>query len=210
MKKLILSLLFFAVFKPQISVAQFGACLLTMPDSACRKTGSFSGTTLWLDRDSMRASKDSYLWSYHNTVSFRRLNSTHDDGAITKIVHVINSSGTIGVSPLSSIYSGTSSQYVRGDGTYVTIPAATKRQETYSGTTDASGNYTVTFGVAYSVAPNIQSLIVGGTTEQGISGVTISTTGFTIHVYQRSYLLGLAQNPTNVSGAAVDVIVTEK
>lgn len=85
-----------------------------------------------------------------------------------------------------------------------------KRQESYSGTSNGSGNYTVTFGTAYSVAPNIVIGLKGSTNEQGYDSVTISTTGFTIHIYQRTYALGLAQTPTNVSGATIDVLITEK
>lgn len=91
---------------------------------------------------------------------------------------------------------------------------AGKRQEIYSGSSNASGNYTVTFGAAYGAAPNIQAQLVGGTDMQGTTS-TVSTTGFTIHAWQRSALTVLGINllssaSTNLSGGAIDVIVTEK
>lgn len=100
------------------------------------------------------------------------------------------------------------------------IATAGKRQETYSGTTDASGVYTVTFSTPYSVAPNIQAGLVGGTALNGCT-YTVSTTGFTVTAYTRSTvsslpvlgvlaatLVGTATNP--LVGGAVDVLITEK
>lgn len=100
----------------------------------------------------------------------------------------------------------------------VPTPPTAKRQETYSGTTNASGNYTVTFSVAYAVAPNIQASISNQSNVQyQIRVSAVSTTGFTINVNQRNTaflsLLGLdilTAGVTNISGAVVDVLVTEK
>lgn len=118
--------------------------------------------------------------------------------------------------PVIYSFTGTSNQYTKGDGTYGTL-TATKRQETYSGTTNASGNYTITFGTAFSTAPNIQASITnqGVNTNQFIKVVSVSTTGFTINVFQRSAvtLLGievLLAATTNVPSIPVDVLVTEK
>lgn len=93
-----------------------------------------------------------------------------------------------------------------------------KRQETYSGTTNASGNFTVTFGTAYAVAPNIQASISNqSNAQQQIRVSSVSTTGFTVNVSQRNTaflsLLGLdilTSGTTNVSGATVDCLATEK
>lgn len=90
-----------------------------------------------------------------------------------------------------------------------TIPAI-KRQETYSGTTSGSGTYTVTFSTSYSVAPNIQANIVGGTNTNLIKITSISTTGFTVTVVNRVDVVGLLPSYSNVNGAAVDVLITEK
>lgn len=87
-----------------------------------------------------------------------------------------------------------------------------KRQETYSGTSDASGLYTVTFGTSFSAAPNIQANVIGGTTEQVSRIISVSTTGFQVHIFQRATVLSLALSTatTNVNGAAVDVLITQK
>ena len=85
-----------------------------------------------------------------------------------------------------------------------------KRVETYSGTTNGSGNYTVTFGTAYSVAPNIQANIVGGTNTNLIKITSVSTTGFTVNVVNRTDVVGLLPTYAVVNGASVDVLITEK
>lgn len=85
-----------------------------------------------------------------------------------------------------------------------------KRIEAYSGTTDASGNYTVTFGASFSVAPNIQANIIGGTNTNFIKISSVSTTGFTVNVTSRTDVAGLLPTYSNVSGASVDVMIFEK
>lgn len=105
-------------------------------------------------------------------------------------------------------------------GTYpnftISSPVA-KRQLTFTGTTDVSGNYNITFSPAFSVAPNIQASITnqGSNTNQFIKVVSSSTTGATVNVFQRNAvtLLGievLLAATTNVSGATVDILITEK
>lgn len=89
-----------------------------------------------------------------------------------------------------------------------------KRQETYSGSTNASGEYTVTFGTAYSVAPNVQAQIIGGNSNQILTVTSVSTTGFTVKVVEKqtTTILGvvvLMNNTTNINGASVDVLITE-
>ncbi len=88
--------------------------------------------------------------------------------------------------------------------------ATPKRAETYSGTSNGSGNYTVTFGTAFAVAPNIQANVVNGTDTQTVRITSVSTTGFTVLVRNRTDVLGLLPSYSNVSGAAVDVLITEK
>lgn len=86
----------------------------------------------------------------------------------------------------------------------------------YSGTTNSSGEYTITFPTPYSVAPNIQATIPNqSATNYFIRVSSVSTTGCTIHVYQRSTvtILGaevLLATTTNVSGVNIDVLVTKK
>lgn len=90
------------------------------------------------------------------------------------------------------------------------VISRSKKQETFSGTTNSSGNYTVTFGAAYSVAPNIQANIIGGTNTNLIKITSVSTTGFTVNVVNRTDVVGLLPSYANVNGAAVDVLITEK
>jgi hypothetical protein len=124
--------------------------------------------------------------------------------------------GTVGATGAQGT---TGSTGLKGDtgATGVTGPTgASKPQQTYSGTTDVNGNYAVTFGSAYSVAPNIQANIVNqANANQFIQIVSVSTTGFTVNAYSRGILtiLGidvLGGTVSNVNGAAVDVLITEK
>lgn len=86
----------------------------------------------------------------------------------------------------------------------------------YSGTTNSSGEYTITFPTPYSIEPNIQISIPNQSVTNYFTRVSsVSTTGCTIHVYQRSTvtILGaevLLATTTNVSGINVDVLVTQK
>lgn len=83
-----------------------------------------------------------------------------------------------------------------------------KRVDVYSGTTNGSGAYTVTFGTAFSATPNVQGNIIGGSDTQSIIITNRSTTGFTVTVRNRTDVLGLLPSYSNVSGATVDVVVT--
>lgn len=79
---------------------------------------------------------------------------------------------------------GTTAQYVRGDGSLATLPAA-KRIETYSGTTDASGRITVTYGTAYPAVPVVQPPAPAAA-NQVWTTVASTTTGFTLQLNQRN------------------------
>ena len=92
---------------------------------------------------------------------------------------------------------------------------AGKRQIPYSGTTNSSGEYTVTFGTAFPAAPNIQVNMIGGNVNRVALVTSITTTGFTVKVVERQTdtLLGiviLRNSTVDVNGASVDVVVTEK
>lgn len=107
--------------------------------------------------------------------------------------------------------SGSTSQYLRGDGMLATLPS-TKRQETYLGNTDGSGNYTVTYGTAFAATPDVQPQIqAGSTTDTRTVRITASsTTGFTVNVRNRSEVLGLLPSYSNVPSIPVGVLVTER
>lgn len=85
-----------------------------------------------------------------------------------------------------------------------------KKQETFSGTTNASGQYTVTFTASYPAAPNIQANIINAADNQNIRITSITTTGFTVLVRNRGDVIGLLPTWNNASGMAVDVLITEK
>lgn len=85
-----------------------------------------------------------------------------------------------------------------------------KRQESYSGTTNSSGQYTVVFSSSYSVTPNIQANIIGAPDNQNIRITSIGTTGFTVTVRNRVDVVGLLPTWSNVNGALVDVLITQK
>lgn len=109
----------------------------------------------------------------------------------------------------------TATTYTAGQGITISsgVISKTKRQETYTGTTASTvGTYTVTFGTAYGVAPNIVPSIQGDFASYNVVISSKSTTGFTAKVYTLSSILSLGLVPqyTPVGGVVVDVIVTEK
>lgn len=139
----------------------------------------------------------SFARIYPDTVQIDRLKPNYNDGQQTAFVGV-NAQGRLQRCPIDSVI----------------IPfsqvTGTKKQETFSGTTNGSGIYTVTFGTAYTVAPNIQANIIGGTDTQLIKITSVSTTGFTVTVVNRVDVLGLLPSYVAVNGAAVDVLITQK
>lgn len=90
------------------------------------------------------------------------------------------------------------------------VPSASKKQETFSGTTAGSGTYTVTFGTAYAVAPNIQANIINGAVTNTCRITSVSTTGFTVTANNTVNVLGLLPTFPTLNGAAIDVLVTQK
>lgn len=95
-------------------------------------------------------------------------------------------------------------------GTYPNFAISKKRQETYTGTTVTAGTYTVTYATSYSATPNVQFQINGGTNKQTILLSSSTPSGFTVYVQARTDVLGLLPSYSNVSGAIVDMLVTEK
>lgn len=98
---------------------------------------------------------------------------------------------------------------------YIKNKPTGRRIETFLGTTDGSGNYTVTFGTAYASIPDIQPQLQAGTPSQVVRITARSTTGFTVQVTNRGSvnLLGfeiLLAATTAVSGSSVSVLVTER
>lgn len=92
---------------------------------------------------------------------------------------------------------------------------AGKRWETYSGTTDASGNYSAVFASAFSAVPHVNPVTypaADSTTRVRVTAV--STTGFTVKTEKNSgvSVLGLdvlGLGTVNVASVPVRVLVVE-
>lgn len=86
----------------------------------------------------------------------------------------------------------------------------------YSGTTNASGNYTVTFPTAYSVPPNVNPSIPNQSIKSEIITITsVTTTGFTVNVSNRASVnvVGvevLLAATVNVANRNVEILITPK
>lgn len=134
-----------------------------------------------------------------------------------------------------AIPAGTTAQYVRGNGSLATFPTTIssftndsgyitsaaltalgyRRTETFLGTSDASGNYTITFAATYATAPDVQPQIIGGSFNQFIRVVSVSTTGAVVQVAQRNTVTLLSVEvllgaTVPVAGASVSVQVTAR
>lgn len=175
--------------------------------------------------------------------------------------YVTSTQLTNGLATKFNIPNGTTSQYVRGDGTLATFPTIPtvnypvtsvngktgalvltsndvaeqtnlyytnprvqsylssqgyRKVETFLGTTNASGDLTITFANTYTSAPDVQAQIFPNTTSNQFVRITsVSTTGCTIRVEQRSAVTLLAvevllASVSAVSGASVSVQVTPR
>ncbi len=105
---------------------------------------------------------------------------------------------------------GTTAQYVRGDGTLATLPVA-RRIETYSGTTDANGRITVTYGTAYPAVPVVQPPAPAAA-NQVWTTVASTITGFTLQLNQRNTVTLLSVEvllgaTVPVTGTAAQILV---
>lgn len=100
-----------------------------------------------------------------------------------------------------------------GDVVRMPMPKSTV---SYSGTTNASGNYTVTFASAYSTPPIVIPTIPNQSNKNEVSVVTsVTTTGFTVNVFTRNAITLLSTEVllaavSNVSGRNIDVAVISK
>jgi hypothetical protein len=138
-----------------------------------------------------------------------------------------------------NVPSGTTAQYIRGDGSLSTFPSipvvptavsaftndvgylttATlngyRKVETFLGTTDASGNFTITFANTYSTPPDVQPQIIGGTFNQSVRVVSVTNTGCVVQAAQRNLVTLLSVEvllgaTVNLVGASVTVQVTPR
>lgn len=80
----------------------------------------------------------------------------------------------------------------------------------YTGTTNGSGVYAVTYGSAYASRPNVMVSFITSN-PRDVAFVTASTTtGFSVTVQRRADVIGLLPSYSNQSGVTVDVLVTEQ
>lgn len=146
---------------------------------------------------------------------------------------------TSGLSAKFNTPAGSNNQYIRGDGTLATFPAIPtvptnvsaftndsgyltnavltgyRKVETFLGTSDANGNITITFANTYSTAPDVQPQIIGGTFNQSVRVVSVSTTGCVVQAAQRNVVTLLSVEvllgaTVNLAGASVTVQVTPR
>lgn len=171
-----------------------------------------------IELPSQTSSGGKFLQTNGASSSWQTALTSEVDGSITNEGSISVGSGSSTTSTIGSNTSGSATITISsGEGILVsesgnTITIAnTKRQETYTGTTNSSGIYTVTYASAYSVVPNIQYAVgVGGLRTYSIILTASSTTGFTVKVENRTDIAGLLPSFANVNGQTVDVLVTEK
>lgn len=219
---------------PNMAHGQFTS-VFRHSDSAEVFPGSWSGDNLYAITDSL-GSKGGAFTFYVPNIQWTKFQSAHDDGNPSSFMW-LDGSGNFKKSPKSSLtlpssqitglLSPVTQTLVGANGLTVTTAAnaftvTMKRSEKYSGTTDASGNYTVSFGTAYSVSPVVIPTIPNQVDKNLLAIVSgVSTTGFTVNVFTRptittlpiigaltGALLGATTSP--VTSQSIDVLVSEK
>lgn len=153
------------------------------------------------------------VYGHENGFEFRRLKPLNEfAGSGMSYNSTTNTFDANDISDTNEIevaaQSGNSGKLLTTNGS-ATSWVSVKQSVPYSGTTNSSGIYAVTFPVAYSVAPNIQANVINGSNKQTIIP-TVTTTGFSCYVQLRADVLGLLPTYSNVNGAEIDVIVTSK
>lgn len=129
------------------------------------------------------------------------------DGTRT-LIKVVDWAGGQGAKPTTGMYIGTTG--------YVTVKAdafnfnAAKRVMAASGTTNAQGVATISFGVTFALAPQVLALpattaVLSGPTRSTVSNIT--TTGCQVTVQQQAILTGVL---SLLAGATANVIIVER
>lgn len=146
---------------------------------------------------------------------------------------------TSGLSGKYNTPTGTTLQYIRGDGSIATFPTIPtlpnsvsafindsgyitnasltgyRKVETFFGTTDANGNFNITFANTYSTPPDVQPQIIGGTFNQSVRVVSVSNTGCVVQAAQRNLTTLLSVEvllaaTVNLVGASITVQITPR
>lgn len=85
-----------------------------------------------------------------------------------------------------------------------------KRHELFTGTTNASGNYVITFAQAFGTAPDVQAQLINPADNDFIRVMSITTTGCTVNARRRTDIVGLLPTFANLNAASVTVLITER
>lgn len=141
---------------------------------------------------------------------------TNTDVGAAASVHTHTISDITGLQ--SSIDSKASTASLSGYATTGALATATtglRKVETFLGTTDASGNFTITFANTYTTPPDVQPQIIGGTFNQSVRVVSVSNTGCIVQAAQRNLVTLLSVEvllgaTVNLVGASVTVQVTPR
>lgn len=128
----------------------------------------------------------------------------------TLVFNFIQEQGYITMSDLPPLFSGSYTDLTNKP----TIPLVL-RTETFSGVTNASGQFTVTYSTPYSVIPDVQPQLTAGTPSQVARITSNSVNGFTVTVTNRASvnLLGidvLLAATVVVASAPISVLVTAR
>ena len=92
---------------------------------------------------------------------------------------------------------------------YPSFTVTTKRVDKYTGVTDSSGNYTLTFAQAFAAEPDLQPTWKNSADNQNLRA-NWSASGFTITARAINSLLGLVPTYSSVPGATISVLVSER
>lgn len=153
-----------------------------------------------------------------STMSFTQANS--DWNASTGVTQILNKP-TLASIATTGLYSDLigkpvlASVAISGSYSDLTDKPTLRRSETYSGVTNASGNYSVTYSTPFSVIPDVQPQLTSGTPSQVVRIVSNTVSGFTVNVTNRASVTLLAVEvllaaTTPVAGAPVSVLVTAR
>jgi hypothetical protein len=146
-------------------------------------------------------------------ITFTPSAHTHVIGDVTGLQAALD--GRASTSSLAN-YATTAS--LSGYATTTSLAAATsglRKVETFLGTTDASGNFNITFANTYTTPPDVQPQLIAATFNQMVRVVSVSNTGCVLQAAQRNLvtLLGvevLLGATVNLAGASVTVQVTPR
>lgn len=158
-----------------------------------------------------------------SALGFTPYNATNPNGYTTNTGTVTSIIAGTGLSGGTITTSGTLSlPNVGTAGSYGLITtdeqgrvSAVKKHYTYSGVTNSSGDYSVTFSpITFGATPNIQANVIGGTDLYRTTISSVSSTGFTVHVVIQNTntilgIVNLVSSTTAVNGASIQALITE-